>query len=1261
MSEQTSADHFRALLAERILVLDGAMGTMLQRHRFQETDFRGERFADWPSAVQGNNDLLCLTQPAAVLDVHRQYLAAGADVLATNTFNAQAVSMEDYGMAELVREINVAAARLARQACDEAVGPPRFVAGSIGPMNRTLSLSPDVNDPGMRGVTFDAVRDAYAEQVEALVEGGVDLLLIETVFDTLNAKAAIAAVRRFKRETGSDIPVMISGTIVDLSGRTLVGQTVEAFWNSVAHAPDLVAVGFNCALGGAQLRPYIEEIARLAPVAISFYPNAGLPNALGGYDETPAETAAVIRDLASGPDGPGSGAFNLVGGCCGTTPDHIAAVAEAVAGVPPRALPTISSATRLAGLEALTITDADLFVNIGERTNVTGSRAFARLVLAGDYEAALAVARQQVENGAQMVDVNMDEGMLDSEAAMERFLLLAMSEPDLARVPVVVDSSKWSVIEAGLKCIPGKPVVNSVSLKEGEDAFRHQATLARDYGAAVIVMAFDEDGQADTLDRRIAICARAYAILTDELGFPPEDVIFDPNVFAVATGLPEHNRYAIDFLDATRWIKANLPGAKVSGGVSNLSFSFRGNDAVREAMHTAFLFHAARVGMDMGIVNAGQLGVYSQIEPVLLELIEDVLFDKRPDSTERLVAHAEAMRDTGGQAAAARDDGWRDGTVEARLAHALVTGNTEYVELDTEEARLAYPRPLDVIEGPLMDGMNRVGDLFGSGQMFLPQVVKSARVMKRAVAYLNPFIEADKAEAKAKTRILMATVKGDVHDIGKNIVGVVLGCNGYEILDLGVMVPAARIVEEAIAGNVDAVGLSGLITPSLDEMVAVAKEMERAGLRIPLLIGGATTSKVHTAVKVAPHYSGPVVHILDASKSVPAVSSLVSHDHRTAFAATVAAEYETVRARYAAKLRATVVLPLGAARANAAPLDPARAQPAPRRLGVETLAPSVADLRPLIDWGPFFIAWEMKAPRAGSPGVASGGDGAPSASGDVAAVLFDEANALLDAVETDGLLVPCAVVGLWPAQSRGDDIDLLTPDRGATVATFHTLRQQTPKTTGKPNRALADFVGPEGAADHVGAFVVTVHGAEELAAAYRADHDDYHAILVQSVADRLAEAAAEYVHRYVRTDAWGYAPAESLTVDDLVRERYAGIRPAPGYPAQPDHTEKVTLFEILDATAAVGVGLTEHLAMTPPSSVCGLLIGHPDADYFNVAPLGRDQVEEYAARKGAAFASVEKWLTPALGYDPDAPAEPSGDGAPVRAAVREPVGSDLPA
>ena len=1232
----TTADRLRALLAERILVLDGAMGTMLQQHRFEEADFRGERFAEWPSPVQGNNDLLCLTQPAAVLDVHRQYLAAGADVLATNTFNAQAVSMADYGMEPLVREINVAAARLARQACDEAATPdrPRFVAGSIGPMNRTLSLSPDVNDPGLRGVTFDAVRDAYDEQVRALVEGGVDILLVETVFDTLNAKAAIAAIRRFKRETGSDIPVMISGTIVDLSGRTLVGQTVEAFWISVMHAPDLVAVGFNCALGGAQLRPYIEELARLAPVGISFYPNAGLPNALGGYDETPDETAAVIRQLAH------DGAFNLVGGCCGTTPDHIATIAAAVAGVPPRTVPTVASATRLAGLEALSITDESLFVNVGERTNVTGSRAFARLVLAGDYEAALAVARQQVENGAQMVDVNMDEGMLDSEAAMERFLLLAMSEPDLARVPVVVDSSKWSVIEAGLKCIPGKPVVNSVSLKEGEDAFREQATLARDYGAAVIVMAFDEDGQADTLDRRIAICARAYAILTNELGFPPEDVIFDPNVFAIATGLPEHNRYAIDFLDATRWIKANLPGAKVSGGVSNLSFSFRGNDAVREAMHTAFLFHAAKAGMDMGIVNAGQLGVYSEIEPALLGLIEDVLFDRREDSTERLVAHAEAMRDTGGQAAAARDEAWRDGTVEARLSHALVTGNTEYVEADTEEARLAYPRPLDVIEGPLMDGMNTVGDLFGAGQMFLPQVVKSARVMKRAVAYLNPFIEADKTEATVRTKVLMATVKGDVHDIGKNIVGVVLGCNGYEIVDLGVMVPAGRIVEEAIRLNVDAVGLSGLITPSLDEMVTVAKEMERAGLTMPLLIGGATTSKIHTAVKVAPHYSGPVVHILDASKSVPAVSSLVSDEHRDAFAADVAAEYETVRARYAAKQRATVVLPLAAARANAAPLDLARVPPAPRRLGVQTLCPSVADLRPLIDWGPFFIAWEMKGKF---PQILD-----DPASGVQARVLYDEAQALLDGIETDGLLVPRTVFGLWPAESWGDDVRLLTPDRTATVATLHTLRQQTPKTPGKPNRALADVVAPaaSGVPDHVGAFVVTIHGAEELAAAYRADHDDYHAILVQAVADRLAEAAAEWLHRHVRTQAWGYAPEEALSADDLVRERYAGIRPAPGYPAQPDHTEKETLFAILDAEAAVGVGLTEHLAMTPPSSVCGLFLGHPDADYFNLGPVGRDQVADYAARKDMAVETVERWLTPALGYDPEEvegrPSAPAG-------------------
>ena len=1249
-----SADSLRALLADRILVLDGAMGTMLQQHRFQEADFRGERFADWPTPVQGNNDLLVLTQPEAVLDVHRQYLAAGADVLATNTFNAQAVSMEDYGMGGLVAELNAAATRLARQACDEFSTPerPRLVAGSIGPMNRTLSLSPDVTDPGARGVTFDAVRDAYEEQVRALVDAGVDLLLLETVFDTLNCKACIAAIRRFKRETGSDVPVAISGTIVDLSGRTLVGQTVEAFWTSVAHAPDLVAVGFNCSLGGAQLRPYIEELARIAPVAVSFYPNAGLPNALGGYDEAPDETADVIRRLAVGQDGPGSGAFNLVGGCCGTTPEHIARIAEAVDGVAPRAIPAVPSATRLAGLEALAITDDSLFVNIGERTNVTGSKAFARLILSGDYEAALAVARQQVENGAQMVDVNMDEGMLDSEAAMERFLLLAMSEPDIARVPVVVDSSRWPVIEAGLKCVPGKPVVNSVSLKEGEAAFREQATLARDYGAAMIVMAFDEDGQADTFDRRIAVCGRAYQILTDDLGVPPEDVIFDPNIFAVATGLEEHRRYAIDFLDATRWIKANLPGAKVSGGVSNLSFSFRGNDAVREAMHTAFLKHAVEAGMDMGIVNAGQLGVYSEIEPGLLGLIEDVLFDRRPDATERLVTHAEAMRDTSGQAAQKQDAGWRDGTVEARLAHALVTGNADFVEADAEEARLAYPRPLDVIEGPLMDGMNVVGDLFGAGQMFLPQVVKSARVMKRAVAYLNPFIEADKTEAETRTRILMATVKGDVHDIGKNIVGVVLGCNGYEILDLGVMVPAARIVEEAIAQKVDAVGVSGLITPSLDEMVTVAKEMERAGMTIPLLVGGATTSKIHTAVKVAPHYSGPVVHVLDASKSVPAVSSLVSDDGAEAYAAAIAEEYATVRDRYAARQRKTVLLPLAEARANAAPLDLSKVQPAPRRLVVETLQPTVADLRLLIDWGPFFIAWEMKG---SFPQLLD-----DPAQGEAARALFDEARALLDQIETDGLLVPRAVFGLWPAEAIGDDVRLLTPDRAETLATFHTLRQQTPKTTGKPNRALADVVAPAGTVpDHLGAFVVTVHGAEDLAASYREAHDDYRAILVQALADRLAEAAAEWLHRHVRTDAWCYAPDEALSPDDLVRERYAGIRPAPGYPAQPDHTEKVTLFEILGAEAAVGVGLTEHLAMTPPSSVCGLYFGHPDADYFNLGVVGRDQIEEYAARKGASVTSVERWLAPALGYDPESSREspPSGDGVAVQAVVAERTGS----
>ncbi|MEM1055937.1 MAG: methionine synthase [Bacteroidota bacterium] len=1235
----STTDRLRQLIAHRILVLDGAMGTMIQRHGFTEEDYRGERFADWPQPVAGNNDLLVLTQPDTIRAIHAQYLEAGADVASTNTFNAQAISQADYGMGELVYEINHEAARLAKEAADAASTSekPRFVLGSVGPMNRTLSLSPDVEDPGFRAVTFDEVKDAYREQIRGLLDGGADAILLETIFDTLNAKAAVVALREHGRETGEQPPVIVSGTIVDQSGRTLVGQTVEAFWVSLAHTPNLLAFGLNCALGSEQMRPFVEELSQIATVPTSLYPNAGLPNELGGYDETPAHMAGLLREFAE------AGWLNLVGGCCGSTPEHVAAIAEAVRDLPPREVPGGTRTLRLAGLEGLTFRDDLRFVNIGERTNVTGSRRFARLIKDGETEEALSVARQQVEAGAQLIDVNMDEGLLDSAKEMERFLLLAMSEPDIARVPVVVDSSKWEVIEAGLRCIPGKAVVNSISLKEGEEAFREQATRARDYGAAVIVMAFDEDGQADTLERRKEICSRAYRILTEEVGLPPEDIIFDPNVFAVATGLEEHRRYAIDFIEATRWIKATLPHARVSGGVSNLSFSFRGNDHVREAMHALFLTHAIEAGMDMGIVNAGQLAVTAEIPPDLREAVEDVLFDRRDDATERLVALAETLRDTARLGPEVEGAAWREEPVEERLAHALIHGITEHIEADTEEARAAMPRPLDVIEGPLMDGMNRVGDLFGSGQMFLPQVVKSARVMKKAVAYLTPFIEAEKEEAEAQTVVLMATVKGDVHDIGKNIVGVVLGCNGYRVEDLGVMVPAQKILDRAKEVGADVIGLSGLITPSLDEMVHVAREMERQGIDTPLLIGGATTSKLHTALKVAPQRSGPTVHVLDASKSVPAVAALVG-EGREAFLAQTEADYVAVRERHARKTRRQELLSLDRARENRQRLTWESIVP-PRETGIlEVDSPRLGDLREVIDWGPFFIAWQMKASDVDDP-----------QKGEAARSLRADAEALLDEIERDDLFEVRVAAGIFPANAVGDDVVVerkegrgkrkegAASDSGISPSvTFHTLRQQTRKTPGKPNRALADFVAPMGEAqDWLGAFVVTVHGAEAVAEAARAEHDDYRAILAQALADRLAEAAAEWLHREVRTTHWGYAPDEALPNADLIRERYRGIRPAPGYPAQPDHTEKLALFDLIEARERTGVGLTEHLAMTPPASVCGLYFAHPEASYFNIGVLGADQVADYAMRKRQSVEETERWLGPVLGYDPAM----SGDGA----------------
>ena len=1219
-----------AAMERRILVIDGAMGTMIQRHGLAEEDYRGARFAATETLLKGNNDLLSLTQPDLIRSIHAEYLAAGADIVETNTFSATRIAQADYGTESLAYELNVVSARLAREAADAAMqtapGKPRFVAGAIGPLNRTLSLSPDVNDPGYRAVTFEQVTAAYQEQIRGLIDGGADILLVETIFDTLNAKAAIYAIHEVYRQTNHRLPVMISGTITDLSGRTLSGQTAEAFWISVSHAPELVSVGFNCALGSAQMRPHIEEISRIATVRTSLYPNAGLPNAFGGYDESPAFMAAQVDEYAR------EGFLNVVGGCCGTTPEHIAAIAEAASRHEPRVPPQPDRRLRVSGLEPLVFRDDLNFVNIGERTNVTGSRKFARLILDGKYDEALEVARQQVEAGAQMIDINMDEGLLDSEKAIVRFLNLAMAEPDIARVPVVLDSSRWSVIEAGLRCLQGKSVVNSISLKEGEASFREQAIKARAYGAAVIVMAFDEEGQADTFERRIAVCRRAYNLLVDEIGMPPEDIIFDPNIFAVATGIEAHARYAIDYIETVRWIKANLPYTRISGGVSNISFSFRGNDRVREAMHTAFLYHAIRAGMDMGIVNAGQIEVYESIDPELLEAVEDVLFDRRPDATERLVQLADRFAGRTVQDIAPEAE-WRRRNVRERLVHALVQGIVEFVDADTEEARLGADHPLDVIEGPLMDGMGVVGDLFAQGKMFLPQVVKSARVMKRAVAHLVPFIEADKAarhDTSGRQRILMATVKGDVHDIGKNIVGVVLGCNNYDVIDLGVMVPADRILDEARRHRVDLIGLSGLITPSLDEMVHVAREMERQGFTIPLLIGGATTSKVHTAVRIAPAYSGPVVHVLDASRAVGVASALLAPDQKAGFTRAVAADYETVRADHERRTRATEIIPIEEARANALRSDWATIpRPSPMHGGLRTITNvPVETLRPYIDWTPFFQTWEM---RGKYPQILDDAE-----RGVEARKLLADAEAMLDRFVAEDILKPCGVVGLFPANGRGDDVVLWTDDNRSTQrAVLHTLRQQTRKASGHANRALADFVAPEGHDDWVGLFAVTAgHGLDPLVAEFEANYDDYSAIMAKALADRLAEAMAEYLHERVRREWWGYAPSEHLSNEDLVAERYRGIRPAPGYPAQPDHTEKITVWDLLDAEAATGIRLTESLAMWPASSVCGIYFAHPQADYFNVGVLGRDQVEDYAHRKGLDLLDMERWLSPRLGYEP---------------------------
>jgi 5-methyltetrahydrofolate--homocysteine methyltransferase len=1210
--------------ATRILIIDGAMGTMVQRHRLSEADFRGERFASHPKDLRGNNDVLVLTRPDVIRSIHEQYLEAGADILETNTFSSTAIAQADYGLEHLAYELNVAGARVAREAADawtaRTPGKPRFVAGSIGPTNRTLSISPDVNDPSARAATFDELREAYRDQVRGLIDGGADALLLETITDTLNTKAALAACDELFEAGARRLPIMISATITDRSGRTLSGQTIEAFWIAVRHARPF-SVGINCALGARDMRPYLADLSAVATAHVSCYPNAGLPNAFGEYDEQPDETAAILSEFAE------AGLLNIVGGCCGTTPDHIRAIAGAVEGRAPRRVTQLPRETELSGLEPLVIRPDSNFQMIGERTNVTGSARFARLIKGGDYTTAVEVALDQVRGGANILDVNMDEGMLDSEAAMTRFLNYIATEPEIARIPFMIDSSKWSVIEAGLKCVQGKPVVNSISLKEGEAEFLQKAALVRRYGAAVVVMAFDEQGQADTTARKVAICQRAYRLLTEQAGLDPTDIIFDPNVLAIATGIEEHNEFARAFIEAAHEIKATCPGAKVSGGVSNLSFSFRGNDVVREAIHSAFLYHAIRAGMDMGIVNAGQLVVYEDIPAPLLERVEDILFNRRPDATERLVEYAEQVKGTGKKRET--DLGWREAPVEARLAHALVHGVVDFVEADVEEARQKYTRALEIIEGPLMDGMKTVGELFGAGKMFLPQVVKSARAMKRAVAYLEPFMAAEKQGTGGgpQGRVVMATVKGDVHDIGKNIVGVVLGCNNYEVIDLGVMVPQDRILAAAAEHRADMIGLSGLITPSLDEMVSVAKEMERRGLALPLLIGGATTSRQHTAVRIAPEYSGPVVHVLDASRAVHVVSSLLSATDRPAFDAANRADQGALREQHAHRGQKPL-LPLEKARANRSRIDwPREDLPVPAFLGARHVERTVAELVPFIDWTFFFSAWDLKG-RV--PGIFE-----HPQYGHAARELHDAAQSLLGRIAREGSLKASGVYGFWPAASDGDDIVFYDDESRTTVAArFPMLRQQEIIADDKPNRSLADFVAPIGSGrrDYLGAFAVTAGlGADELVAAFEREHDDYHAIMVKALADRLAEAFAESLHAQARRD-WGYGRDESLTNDELVAEKYRGIRPAFGYPACPDHTLKGRLFALLDATSA-GLGLTESFAMTPAASVSGLYFANPRARYFMVGRLGSDQIADYARRAGMTLDEAEKWLSPYLAYD----------------------------
>jgi len=1219
MSDETTTQQLKELIEQRIVFFDGAMGTMIQRAGLEEADFRGDRFRDHPGSLQGNNDLLVLTRPDVIRGIHEAYLDAGADIIETNTFNANAFSQADYDLQEVVYDLNVAAARLAKEATASRAHKPCFVAGAIGPLNKTLSLSPDVSDPGFRALTFDEAREAYAEQVRGLIDGGSDLLLVETIFDTLNAKAALCAIDDVFVEKGVRLPIVISVTIVDKSGRTLSGQTVEAFYVSIEHARPL-AVGINCSLGAQEMRPFLKELAGIADCYVHCYPNAGLPNAFGGYDQTPEEMAGLLREFAV------DGMINVIGGCCGTTPDHIRAITEAVRDVAPRPRPEREAHyPRFSGLEPLVIRPETNFIMVGERTNVTGSAKFRKLITEGDYPEAVSVAFQQVRNGANILDVNMDEGMLDSEQAMTRFLNLIGSEPEISRVPIMIDSSKWSVLEAGLKCVQGKGVVNSISLKEGEAEFLDKARTVRRYGAAAVVMAFDEEGQADTIERKVEICARAYQLLVDEVGFAPTDIVFDPNVFAVATGIEEHNEYAINFIEATRQIKERCPGALVSGGVSNLSFSFRGNNRVREAMHSAFLYHAIAAGMDMGIVNAGQLEVYEEVPKDVLEHVEDVLLNRRSDATERLVVLAETVKGKGKRQK--YDLTWREAPVEKRLEHALVNGVVDFVVDDTEEARLKYPRPLDVIEGPLMNGMGVVGDLFGAGKMFLPQVVKSARVMKKAVAHLEPFMEDEKTESSAQGRVLLATVKGDVHDIGKNIVGVVLGCNNYVVVDLGVMVPAEKILDAAAAEKCDVIGLSGLITPSLDEMVYVASEMQRRGMDSPLLIGGATTSRAHTAVKIAPAYEGSTVHVLDASRVVNVVSDLLSPERRPVLDAKNRSEQEKSRKLFEHRQnRELISLPI--ARENGASIEwRSEDVPTPAFQGRRIVDDvSLQEIAEYIDWTFFFSAWDLKGKF---PKILD-----HERYGAAARDLYDHGRALLDRIISEKLLTPRGVYGFWPATGDGDDIVVWEDEaRDREQLRFHMLRQQAVKPNEQPYFCLSDFVAPAGVGveDHLGAFAVTTGiGVEELAKSYERDHDDYNAIMVKALADRLAEAFAELLHERARRE-WGYEPEESLTNEELIAEKYCGIRPAFGYPACPDHTEKRTLWELLGADD-IGISLTEHFAMNPGASVSGIYLGHPKSRYFAVGPIDRDQVEDYARRKRMNIAEAERWLQPNLGY-----------------------------